>query len=465
MSNEATQKQTLQPTVPKQLNGLEDDKNTPPHDADPAAKQQKKPPAASPQSEFNLEDTMRVPFDPTDIPKSRMNQFICSAATELGLGNGHAWAACIFVTTALLSKSCFFYLGGRQRRLSLNMLLAGDDESGRARRLAIDILETLEIDVATNPQHFQLEKNLQKFSSDSTRITVGTSDENLFTRWQKKSAKEAISLAQLFNAELFNDFLKEEIRASILPPAAVPMLMACKLQDILANRQFPNSIFREALVIPCFGCSQKQLISKAKYNQLIENFIQQLPEIPTADIEITLNASAEKALKEYLSELSSSPLPLPLEGSAAHQRRAGAEEQAVVIAAATAFLNSSSKDETFTGKITKPDMEYAIEVVKMAHFRWKALNKIKEETRRRSQLDNVYYLTLSKYEKQHDDIHKGIRVKFTQLTALFCYHPDREGQFYSKELLTKVLPELEASGKVKRLSGPDKDVWIFLYNR
>lgn len=463
MSNETAKTEPFQPTALKAPSELKDENNTPPGTLD---SQDDQPPAASPQSEFNLEDTMRVPFDPPDIPKSPMNQFICSAAKDVGLGRGHAWAACYFATIALLSENCIFYLGGRPRRLSLNMVLAGDDENGRSRRLAIDLLEARDKEAITSPQHFQQGKNLLGFSSTSSRFVVSTSDENIFARWEKKSAKEAISLAQLFNSEHFNDYLKEEIRASILLPAAVPILLGCKLQDILASRQFPNSIFREALVIPCFGDSKMKLLSPAKYKELIQFYIRDLPEIPDSDIEISFNVPAEQVLKDYLREFANAPLSLPLEGSATHQLRAGAEQQVLAIAAATAFLNSSpKKDETFTGKITKPDMEYAIKVVKMAHSRWEELNTIKEDTKMRKKIDNVYHLTLSKFASQQNDIPKGIRVKFTQLTPLFCHHPDREGQFYSKELLTKILPELEASGKAKRLSGPDKDVWIFLYNR
>jgi len=414
---------------------------------------------------LRVEDIDELPFHPHLPEAGPMRDFAVEAHEDLGLPVSHAWALWLYVTMAHCGHFLFHDDGCIERRLSLNVVLAGDDESSLCRRLAVETLErTGMIDVVTNPSMLQLGESLEAYSSDVRYSVVDTTGDNLFARWHKTVSKQEISLAQLFDADAFNDHLHAEIRASALPPATVPILLSCKLKDILCDRKFPFCIFRNGLIVPSFGCQKLKAPSADNVHALIGTLQQSLIDLPEEGTCLSIGQHAQKALQQRLARPGIREINLTGEGNHAHYRQAGLVTQIIALSAAYAINASLGKGgKPFTGEINKSDMLSAIKAFDYLDRHWNGLDHLYEELSRADEVDTVYDFVVSEFQNQRDDTAGGLVVSFSQLARVFCHHPKREGQFSTGYLERNILPAIVASGRAKMLPGKSRRSrkWVF----
>lgn len=418
---------------------------------------------ASPTSEdrfIRLNDITKVEFDLNLPGKGPMKDFVKMANEEAGLPKGHAWALWIYATLAYCGQNIFYDDGCVERRVTPSFVLAGDDEPGLIRRIAVEALRGVGgIQVVTSPDALLLEERLQGFSEDTWHAVVDTGDENIFRRWHKKTSKQEISLAQLFSSDVLNDYLFANIRAEALPPVGVPLLLHCELTDILGDRKFPFAVFRDSLVVPSFRSSKQRTCSKEKMEKLLDTLRDSLVAFP-AEIFISLTPDAKQVLDAQLEGYSNRVLGLGKEGNHTHYRLSGAKRHIISLAAAYAV---NAKGALFDGKLNKSYMQAALEVFDLLDHRWVRADDLYEKACRADEVENTYEMIMQRFYNYREDGSGDLIVPFTELTKAFCHHPDRQGQFTSGYLERNVLPELVANQKAKMIPGKGRrDVkWLF----
>ena len=419
------------------------------------------PPGPNPSP--RIESVSAVEFSPLLPANGPMRKFVDKATSELGLPQSHAWSLWIFVTMAYSSHKLYHDDGCVERRMSPNIILAGDDESGLVRRLAVEVLnQSSKIEVLTNPDSLQTEEILEDFSNDVRRAVVDTGDDHVFTRWHKKASKQEISLAQLFNADTLNDYLSEKFRAKELPAAGVPILLNCELKDILSDRKFPFCVFRDSLVIPSFGCQKQRACSGAQMEELLQLLADARVEFPE-EVFLSLTKPAQDELNAHLKSHSKRLVSLKQEGGHSHYRRSNMTHH--ILALASAYGIDASGNE-FDGKISKSLMLTAINAFDKLDSRWDEIDDYYEMASRADEEDHVCEMIAVKLPNFYDERFRGYVVTFKELAKAFCHHPDREGQFTTGYFERKILPTIVASGRAKQIpSNRRRDrKWVF-YDR
>lgn len=418
---------------------------------------------ASPWDEdrfMRLSDIPRVKFDLNLPGKGPMKAFVKMAHEEIGLPQGHAWALWVYATMAYCGQNIFYDDGCVERRITPSFVLAGDDEPGLIRRIAVEALRGVGgIRVVTSPDTLLLEEGLQGFSEDMWHAVVDTGDENIFHRWHKKTSKQEISLAQLCNSDVLNDYLFANVRAEALPPVGVPLLLHCRLTDILGDRRFPFAVFRDSLVVPSFRCAKQRTCSKEQMEALLGTLRGSFFEFPT-EIFISFTENAKQLLDAHLEGYSNRLLGLDKEGSHSHYRLGGARRH--IIALATAY-GINANGASFDGKLKKHEIEQALDVFNLLDRRWDRADHIYEKACRADEVENTYEMILQRFYNYREDGSGDLIVPFTELTKAFCHHPDRQGQFTSGYLERNVLPELVANQKAKMIPGKGRrdSKWLF----
>lgn len=429
--------------------------------ATPAEESKPVPLASSSQDRStSLDDITAIRFEPSLPSKGPMSKFVKSASGDFGIPFSHAWAVWIFATMASSGHNIFYNDGCTERRITPNIILAGDDESGLVRRIAVEVLERNEnVKVYTNSAVLQTLGILEGFSSDVRRVLVDTGDENLFLRWHKKVSKQEISLAQLFCGDSLNDYLAEKIRARSMPPASLPVLLSCKLREILSDRKFPFCVFRDSLVVPSFGGQQQRSFTAEAMEQLLKLLGDSFIEIPN-ELFLTLTPHAQEELDAYMRVCSMRLIGLNQEGGDAHYRSVNLTYKVLCLATAYAINETG---EAFDGKISKSVMQLAISSYEKLDERWDAIDGLYEEASRADEVDNVYDMVLARFANYHDEHCGGLVVPFQELAKAFCHHPDREGQFTTGYLEQKVLSNIVMGGRAKQLHGRSRRdrKWVF----
>ena len=411
------------------------------------------------------EDVYDLPFEPYIPNRGPMRDFVITASEQLGLPRSHAWALWIYVTMTHCGHHLFYDDGCLERRMGINVVLAGDDESRIARRLAATALEHFgTIAVVTDPSILQLKDSLIGFSGDIRCAVIETGDDNLFSRWNKRVSKEEISLTQLFSTDALNDYLRSSIRAKSMPAVSVPVMLSCELKDVLRGRNFPFSVFRDGLVVPSFGCQQPRVNSAEQTNGLLAILKKSCLEFPEEEIFLRLGQHAKKELEERFDFPKKSPVSLKQEGNHSAYRFAGMTWQIMVLAAVYA-INSSleEKGRSFEGEINKADMASAIEAFDRLDRHWNCIDRFYEELSRADESDTVYDLVIARFQSFRVESFGGLVLQFRQLAEVFCHHPQREGQFHTGHLEGKILADLVSSGRAKELPGKGRRgrKWVF----
>ena len=146
---------------------------------------------------IGLGDITQIKFKPPLPSKGPMSDFVAKASADLGLPKSHAWAIWIFTTMAYCGHKVFHDDGCLERRVAPNIILAGDDDGGLARRVVVEALNRKgEVHVLTNPAVLQKLEALEDFSADVRRIVVDTADENLFLKWHKGTSENLPTIGQ-----------------------------------------------------------------------------------------------------------------------------------------------------------------------------------------------------------------------------------------------------------------------------
>lgn len=409
---------------------------------------------------LRLADIYKVDFEPSLPSKGPMQEFVKLAKNDFGLPETQSWALWIFATLAYCGHRIFHDDGCVERRIASNVVLAGDDEAGLARRITVEALGQCEgIKVMTSPDSLQLEDYLQDFSDDVRRVVVDTGDENIFLKWSKKASKQEISLAQLFCPDSFNDYLSGSVRADAMPPVRVPILLHCELKDILIDRKFPFCVFRDSLVVPSFGCRKARTFSSEQMHKLLEHLRSAFVDFQN-EISVSFTPDAKQELDVYMENCSHRSVALSNEGNHAHYRRCNVESH--ILALATAYSIDAS-GESFEGKIKKSAMLRAIADFSELDRQWDEMDDLYERASRADEIDNVYHMILTKFAGYDGETSSELIVPFQELATAFCHHPDRPGQYTTGYLQRNILSEIVASGRAKLIHGKRRRdrKWVF----
>jgi hypothetical protein len=71
-----------------------------------------------------------------------------------------------------------------------------------------------------------------------------------------------------------------------------------------------------------------------------------------------------------------------------------------------------------------------------------------------------YHRICSDFKSSYDDAEGGLSVKFQELTAQYCQHPNRDGHYPSREFENRILKELEARELAAR-HRTQRHYWVF----